>query len=97
MCPLSLPFAFRTEAWIVAVALRRSFVICPLRKRRESTPVTRNFVRTEKSKNRGESELRTGVIGDAADELNRRSAGARNRPTTRAALHLPLLSTARGR
>ena len=53
-CPLSLPFAFRMQASIASdsVALPTSFVHCPFRKRRRSSPVRRNFTREERSKTR---------------------------------------------
>src|SRR5512140_549101 len=52
MCAFVLPFALRMHASIaeVSLALRRSFVICPLRNRSRSAPEIRNFARSERSR-----------------------------------------------
>src|SRR5262249_2420620 len=52
MCAFSLPFALSRQASIavVSLALRKSFVICPLRNRNRSAPVTRNLARAERSR-----------------------------------------------
>src|SRR4051812_43156597 len=73
-----------------------SLVICPLRKRKTSAPVRRNFARPDKSKSAGRSPLNADVIGNSSGNLNPRD-GARNRPKVHAALHHPLPFVARGR
>src|SRR5437899_2659283 len=52
MCASILPFALSTHASTatVSLALRKSFVICPLRNRNLSARVTRNFARAERSR-----------------------------------------------
>src|SRR5262249_61374427 len=96
MCAFSLPFALSRQASIavVSLALRKSFVICPLRNRNRSAPVTRNLARAERSrkKTRPVSDpcvilVRTRV-GSAA-VLETHAAPALQRESWRAPFHSP--------